>query len=664
MKCGQFLLALLLIAGMYWVVAGGAGRDLQTPEASVESTPSVQPASEPPAAVQAEPTQLVPPVPDCLRDDFGLPRRVLIIAQGVRCAARPGGPATGVPLRYFRPYFVFEVESEGDIVQHYRIGPEPHRAQIEGWVEAKHVVSWPTNVAGRLVDGTLVAYAEPGPLETLIRGGIPTAKPIARATAQPGRRYMPWPIIEIRRLEIDGHVHEIARIRFLADVPGSKGAENPVRPSESYSDDTIARVQENIAKVDIVFCVDNSESTKVYSDIIRDAIRSIARQLQGQDIHLGLVLYRDYRRGVMFPEGVVRHAFRLSNDVQGFLRTLDGVREANGDPGHWAEAGYDGLLAAIEETNWRGDALTQRIVVMVSDNSYQLPGSPRNPKNIGLPQIAAAAAERNVKVFGLCIHGAGGEREQARHRQQIEDIARATGGRVYPLARATRQSSANQLSKHIATVLSVVESPRTQAEARRQVVDDLRDGCSAQQIAQRRGLPIYQVTDVMELLEGAGYDLRKMAANGPVPAEGWVLCEFQGRAQLEREVYVSEGELDALIATINQLAAYCRQKDFGEQVFGSSIAARTNPLVDFMSRDYPGTLDMYLLARGIPAGQTSLLRKTPSEIQNMGEHERAALRQRLVDDYHDGLSKIRTERDYWQAAGTQRYAWIPEKLLP
>ncbi len=495
---------------------------------------------------------------------------MLVISQGVRCAARPGGPATGAPLQCFRPYFVFEVKSEGRTARHYRVGPGPHRGQIEGWIAAEHVVSWPTNVAGRLVDGTMVVYAEPEPLETLIRGGIPAAKPVARTTAQPGRRYMPWPITEIRRLEINGHVHEIARIRFLAQMPGSTAADNPMSQTESYSDETIARVKENIAKVDIVFCVDNSDSTKVYSDTIRDAIRSIARQLQVGDIQIGLVFYRDHGRGVEFPEGAVQIAFPLSSDVEGFLSVLDSAQQAKRDR-DWPEAGYDGVLAAIQETAWRGDALTQRIVVVVSDNSYHEPGSPRNPNNIGLPQIAAAAEQQNVKVFGLCIHGGGGENEQARHRQQIEDIARATDGQVYPPARATRHSSADELAQHIATVQSVVESPRKQDEVRRQVVEDLRDGHSAEQIAQQRRLPIHQVTDVMELLEGAGYDLRKMAANGPVPVEGWVLCEFQGATQLEREVYVSEGELDALIATINQLAAYCQQKDFAQQVLWGGI---------------------------------------------------------------------------------------------
>ncbi len=83
-----------------------------------------------------------------------------------------------------------------------------------------------------------------------------------------------------------------------------------------------------------------------------------------------------------------------------------------------------------------------------------------------------------------------------------------------------------------------------------------------------------------------------------------------------------------------------------------------------MSRDYPGTLDVYLMARGIPAGQTSLLRKTPTEIQSMGDSEREASRHRLINEFHRGLSSIRGEHDYWQRAGSQRYAWIPERLLP
>jgi hypothetical protein len=48
----------------------------------------------------------------------------------------------------------------------------------------------------------------------------------------------------------------------------------------------------------------------------------------------------------------------------------------------------------------------------------------------------------------------------------------------------------------------------------------------------------------------------------------------------------------------------------------------------------------------------------------MNESEREALRHRLINESHQGLSKIRSERDYWQLAGSQRYAWIPERLLP
>ena len=235
MKSGESLVMVLLIVGAGWFLWARAESDSRTGDKDVEQRSIDEPAFESGEPADAEPTRLVPPVPDCLRDDSGLLQRVQVIRQGVRCAAQPGGPETGAPLQYFRPYFVFEVKSEGATVQHYRIGPEPHRAQIHGWVAAKHVASWPTNVAGRLAGGTMVVYAEPEPLATLLRGRIPTAQPIARATAQPGRRYMPWPITEVRRVEIHGHVHEIARIRCRA-VPATRTASRcrrsrPRRPS-------------------------------------------------------------------------------------------------------------------------------------------------------------------------------------------------------------------------------------------------------------------------------------------------------------------------------------------------------------------------------------------------------------------------------------------------
>ena len=95
----------------------------------------------------------------------------------------------------------------------------------------------------------------------------------------------------------------------------------------------------------------------------------------------------------------------------------------------------------------------------------------------------------------------------------------------------------------------------------------------------------------------------------------------------------------------------------------TAILSRTNPFADFMSNGFPGTLDLYLMARGIPAGQTSILRKTAEDIRRMTEIERTALRQRLVNDYIKGLQAARGNATTWQPAANQQYGWLPERLF-
>jgi hypothetical protein len=495
------------------------------------------------------------PVPECELDEYGLRRRVIVLREGLCCVQEPGGREVGQPLKYFRPYFVFATQHRDGRPQFYQIGAEPYRRCIDGWVSADAVAAWPALVGARLVGPTLLVYEDPESLVTLLRGGTPAAKPLARATWQAERTYMPWPISEVRRVEINGRSHELVRVRFLGEDPAAATPAGTWNAPDAYSDQVVQGIEQQIGKLDIVFCVDNSESTKVYANVIREAIRSISQQLKASDVHFGLTLYRDYASHVKFPEGVVRCAFPLGGNLDDFLATVNAVEEANGDPHDWSEAGYDGLLASIANTHWRGDKLAHRVVVMVSDNSFHEPDSDRNPRGIGLQEITTAATERHVKVFGLCIHGAGGNGEQARHHQQQEAIARATGGSVRTLAAASLASDARGLAEHVQIVLGLLESQRQPVVARPGVVQDLREGLTTEQISQRRRLPIHEVTDVLELLEGAGYDLRKMIASGPVPVEGWALCEFQGVSLLEREVYISEGELDALLATLNLLSS-------------------------------------------------------------------------------------------------------------
>ena len=591
-----------------------------------------------------------------------IPMKVLPIRHGVRCQDRPNGNACGEPLGYFLPYFVFETEPQQGPAAYYQIGATPRRDSIQGWVPAAAVVRWDTRVGARYgaTPGVrmppLLVYGDPEALVQLLKTGNTSDEPIARAVAIEGRPYMPWPIIESRQVVVDGVVHDLVKLAFLAEFKvGVDLGENPSPTTEevTYTPSEVAAIKGGIRMLDVVFVLDITGSMKPYAEAVKEVIRRTIRELgrlpYQPDIAYGLVSYRDYK-----DSGLVTKSYDLDNNLPAFLQRIGELQCAAG--GDTSEAVYDGVYDALETMKWRGGGLSTRIIVLIGDCSAHEPGDAQNPRNISRDQLTTLAnrKDRHVKLFALAVGGRGSNGDPARRWEQFSDLANRTGAACFTVEEA---------SKVVERIGKIVDGASTTVKANVVIVDELQAGKTAKEI----GRDAKQIQHVMELLRGAGYDPRRLGPGTPTFAEGWVLCDFQGVSIVKREVYLAREEIGMLLSILNLVGS---GPEAIQQVIAVSAPGRTGSPAQLLGEFFSGQLSETPLnlameaVLGIPAGPRSILRLTRNELTHMPEERRRALVQKISHQYVPQLTNARTNEDYWRYRDDVEYGWIPEEYLP
>lgn len=634
----------------------------EVPAAPAEEAPAARP-----RLTEVRDHTFTLPGMDCLVTEHGLRVKLLVTRPGARCLDRvPGGNVSGAALKYFHPYFAFDVYPRQGELQFYQVGTTPRRDSVVGWVPAAAVVRWDTRVgaryhrpaAGRVPP--LLVYADKQPLMDILRTGSTKAEPVARAAFKAKRTRMPWPITEVVQVTVDGQAHELVRLNFLGQVPGDGDLAAPPPapgPAVPYSPGEVEAIQARVRQLDVVFVLDVTGSMGPYIEAAKETVRELARRFRAldfkPDVAFGLVAYRDHDK----QSGFVTQHFDLDGDSQRFLDRLGGLKAAAG--GDQQEAVYDALDEALRKTSWRGQGLSARAIILVGDASGHEPGDPQNPRNISRDDLVSEARRARAKVFALAVGGETDARgkpnpDWPRLWQQFSDLGRRSGGDCFRIAGAD-------------AVVDRVRSALTQetaTQARRAVVvEDLAKGRTPEQIAARRALDIRQVTEVMELLQGAGVELRRLGAKAPTFASGWALCELNGVPILEREVYVARAELDVLLASLNLLCSKLTP-DFGRQAYGLGVSGRVNPLATFFESDLPEPLDVFLLTKGVPVGRSSILRLTAAEIRHMPEERRAALRERIARQVIPALVNARNDDALWSFRDDLEFGWVSESILP
>ncbi|MCE9574888.1 MAG: VWA domain-containing protein, partial [Deltaproteobacteria bacterium] len=146
--------------------------------------------------------------------------------------------------------------------------------------------------------------------------------------------------------------------------------------------------------VDLAFVLDTTGSMSEEIDAVKATIRTVATQLAGSQtpVRIGLVEYKDR------TDGQVTRVFPFSSQLDAFATDVAGLTADGG--GDTPEDMQAGLTAAIDQLNWRDDAVA-RIVVVIADAPPHL--DYQDEKDYA--DAARRAAGRGIKLFTVSASG-------------------------------------------------------------------------------------------------------------------------------------------------------------------------------------------------------------------------------------------------------------------
>jgi hypothetical protein len=617
-----------------------------------------QTGSKPPAApvppAPAEGPRDAAPGAQCLLDEYGIHRKVIVCKAGVRCRGeRPTGAPVGDPLKFFGIYFVFETAGAG-ADEWFLVGEKPTRDSVRGWVPAGAAAQWNTRLSGEPRPGESVEfYAHAAHLEALVASGRAGAAPVARSLPGGGGKQFPWPIVERRLIEHNGQSHEAVRVLFLG---APLAAAPPGAPR--YTPSEVEAVRSGLRALDLVFVVDNTLSTKEFVPQIVAAVKQIAETAASggvkPDIRFALVLYRDYGvPALLFPNGTVTHTFAFTGDLNAFTSALAPLTAATADSQEWEEAVADGLKGGLD-LPWRASGLAERALVLVGDSAGHAPSAPKNPNRITDEQLVGDAKKKGVRLFALAIRSGRAE-EQARQTKQYEALASGTGGECHPLAGA---------SKIAERVRAVVASRTKEIEKRDEYIRDRAGGKSDADLIASGRFTERDIYEVVQFLGAARVDASRLGPNGIGVGSGWCLSEHNGRATIEKRVFVARWEVELLLANLNDLLPRLSAPRDLLSVLERSVAVREGRFLHRAPNDPPNeTMTLFLRKKGI-FSKHGLLAFTQAELTGMPEARRAALREQLRNAFIPGLTAATRDDRLFFKLDDAEFAFLPDKLFP
>jgi hypothetical protein len=593
---------------------------------------------------------------DCLVNVHGIRRKVIPRRQDVRVQESvPVGSPAGTPLAWFLPLYVFAehpVASEGR-PEFYLVGDTPRRDSVRGWVMAADVEIWDTRLGARNVSPVAI-YSDIAALEEIVRRGHTDASPVARPPVIGDRKWMPWPIAEIRNIkDANGRLFPCLRFHFIGKLPRATVADVTAPVLPAYSSTQVSNFQKALRQLDVVFVIDSTGSMTPYIEAVKEAVLKLSEELRRPDFRVdvafGLVAYRDYDSASAF----VTREFDLASDPTVFLSRIADLRAEEG--GDEPEAVYDGIRSGLEKSTWRGEGLSTRVVVLVGDCPAHEPGDPQNPRGISARSLVDLARRQDIRatVFTMAVGPPGGDPLRERREQQFQFLARETGGACL------RLDEAPSLIGHVRRILeSQVETART----RTLVFEDLSRGQTPNEIADARGVDIHQVTQVVEFLAGAGVAVNRLQPGDPVFSTGWCLAEDDhGRPSFENEVWVARAEVSILLGELHRLCAGL-SPDLPSAALWISIGPRIGES-SYFGADRPETFDLWLLKNGIPS-TSGILKFTREDIAHMDERRRAELRRNLTINHIPELTRVAADDRVFRWVADLEFGWVPESLFP
>ena len=441
------------------------------------------------------------------------------------------------------------------------------------------------------------------------------------------------PVLESQEgvtLDVDGSVHDLYRVAFIAARTGAGSDEAPAETLQETLGDFM---------VDVVFCVDGSGSMQPYMEAVREAIAKVSTQLEQQHpalaerFRFGLVTFRD--------PGQARIVCTLADgrDHARFLEQVAALHDSGG-----AEEGEDvlsGMKLAIGEMDWCPIGFKQ--VILVGDEAAFTPEHrpERNPSGLSIADLLGMAqpvegALRPIDALKVCRvistveiqRKVNGEALDALRTRQFSELAGLGEGTHFP-GEAFRFGPGEVASMRDALVADL-----TRRIDGARAVAGLIEGTPlpAQPLAQDdrfAGVPA-PFREMIELLrpEEPGAAGGGGVAAAPAVREAWVSSfDALGAATVSERFLVSRARLTRLQQVVEAVGSELDAPGVNPTVLVQMLQQRLAAMsIDHDLRPSTPLAVVFEIVGGLPI-QTPLMQLTPEQVSSMTPADRA----RVVD---------------------------------
>ena len=179
----------------------------------------------------------------------------------------------------------------------------------------------------------------------------------------------------------------------VKEPPPEVQAPQKVEPPPPADDRTSSKIGALIEKggksLDLVVCLDTTESMVPYMDDLKKNLEPILRERTAgyESFRIGVVLFKDY-----WPDEYITRKYPFTSDIDAFMRIVKGVTVYGGRD--IPEAEFEALYSAATEFDWKAD---RRQVILVTD----APPHPENRGNIDFSDFIREATARRLEADAI-----------------------------------------------------------------------------------------------------------------------------------------------------------------------------------------------------------------------------------------------------------------------
>lgn len=627
--------------------------------------------------------------PDALIDrEMGALQKVIIKSDNAYASNEPGGASNGKKLPLYFCYYIFDKQDmDGETFMkgktYYEVGDTSWKESIKGWVDAENCVYWPTKLGVRVIrpenseNRRILIFQSKEDLIRHLRGE--DVKSIAATeydyNYQP---FMAWPTLLTENVKIGDRMYELDKIAVLAKVSKNTTLSvQHIEPSLSKQDKEKQReILSGVKMLDVVFVIDSTKSMGPYILEAKKAAISVADKLRNceyqPDIMFGLVEYRDFVDQIGFPKDGSMLPYKVYSlaKFDDFYRNIREVREAKISSDNYPEAVLEGLDAAIHRIGWRGKNLSERLIILIGDNSCKQRPVATNGHvhQFTVDDIVAAAnqKDKHIKIFSMLAPNKS-DADIEKHRSEFTQLAKNTGGDAFSL------ESESLLVNKIKTVVfkgcKVVENRDNTAQeiADHELFSEAESWNEVREAIKIQSKEDYnRYTEVVTLLEDAGYSLKDLRPGDIVFKTGWIsiVDPYDNVEVVQREVYMSASQVRALARNLDWLSEYLLIPSYRERLaFLASIVRKEGGAGYFLTDQTGLDMDIFLKINHLACAKSSILNFDMSYINQLSHDAAENLCKRIFEK----IGPLRMECNYqdrFPHTDMTSPGWVREELLP